>query len=242
MFSCVNAAIFFALFAFASATNVITSVTSNTNLTPGQPFTITWTPDSSSSVSLILRKGEASNLNTVGSIANNIPNTGSYTWYPDSALPGGTDYALEIVGSDGSPNYSHYFGINNDSVKAATTGANPSGTSASVKVTTLPENLVTDSILSDSATVTNTPVLIVSGNSTMTSIPSTASRSGSSARNQSASSTVSASVARSASQSVASATNPAASSASPRVSKAVGGVGLMTILALMLSFMVFSMM
>jgi hypothetical protein len=241
MFSRLNAVILLSLLALASATNVITSVSSTTNLTPGQPFTITWTPDSSSTISLILRKGDASNLSTVGAIVNNIPNTGSYTWYPDSALPGGTDYALEILGSDGSPNYSHYFGIVNDSVKAATTAADPSGTSASVKVTTLPENLVTDSILPDFTTVTNTPIVIVSGNSTMTSISSAASRSGSS-RNQSVSATTaSGSGFRSGSQSVASATNTA-SSASPRVSKVVGGVGLMTIVALMLSSMVFSMM
>ena len=224
----------FTFFAFASAVNVITSVTATTDLTPGQPFTITWTPDSSSTISLILRQGDASALGTVGSIVNNIPNTGSYTWYPQNTLPGGTDYAFEIVGSDGTSNYSHFFGINNPSVKAATTATGATGTAGTIPVTTLPENLVTDSLISEPSTATTGGVLIVSGNSTMTT--SAASASGSSG-----SQSVSVTRSRSASQSIASATITA-SSASSLVSEVVGGTGLMTIIALTLSSMVFCMM
>lgn len=231
MLSFIRLAVFTALAAYASATNVITSVTASTNLTPGQPFTITWQTDSSSTVTLILRKGDASNLENIGTIAT-VPNTGSYTWYPDSDLPGGTDYAFEIVGSDGVPNYSHYFGIDNPSVSAASNGATSAATSggsssAAVKTTTLPESLVTDSTIATA-----------SGNSNMTS--SISAKSSASSRS-SAKSGSSASASRTASHSIASATT-SSSSATTMVSDLVGGTGLMTLFALSLASMVFCMM
>src|SRR5579859_194980 len=148
MFSLARTLVLSVLVSFASAANVIPSVTASTNLVPGQPFTITRTTDSSSIVSLILRKGDAANLNTVlESIATNIPNTGSYTWYPENTLPGGSDYALEILGSDGIPNYSHYFAINNAAVSAAAASTGASAMTAT-PISTIPENLVTDSLIS----------------------------------------------------------------------------------------------
>jgi hypothetical protein len=235
MLSFAKAVIFYAFVAYASAANVITSVTASTNLVPGQPFTITWQPDSSSTISLILRKGDASNLDTVGYIANNIPNTGTYTWYPENTLPGGSDYALEILSTDGTPNYSHFFGISNAGVTAsATTGGS---TSAAIKTTTLPESLLTDSLISDSTSAT---VLIVSGNSTMTSVSSMAS-SASASRNSSATSRSASSTTRSSSQTIASATT-SASSASVVGSGIIGGTGLLTIIALSLASMLFCMM
>jgi hypothetical protein len=164
--------IFSFVVAFAVAQNVVTSITSSTNLTPGQPFTITWTPDSGSTVTLILRKGDANDLSTVGTIASNIPNTGTYTWYPENTLAGGTDYAIETVGANGNIDYSHFFGIDN--------GVVASSASSTVPVTTLPENLLTDSTMSDSFTASAIPVTIISGNSTSTSFSYSSIISGSS--------------------------------------------------------------
>src|SRR5271170_3177704 len=112
-----------AFVAFAFAENTFTSITGSTNLTPGHPFVITWTTDSSPTVTLTLRQGDPSDLETVGTIAVNVPNTGTYTWYPESTRPTGTDYALEITGSDGNPNYSHYFGIGSSSAQASSATA-----------------------------------------------------------------------------------------------------------------------
>jgi len=235
MLSVVRLAVVSAFVSFVAAANVITSVVAGTSLTPGQPFTITWTPDSSSTVTLILRKGQASNLDNIGAIAT-VQNTGSYTWYPDAALPGGSDYALEIVGTDGVPSYSHYFTINDQSVTASssrlTTSASRSTDSSrsSVKTTTLPESLVTDSLISSASR--NSSV-----SSSMSSRSSASSASSSSSAKSSGSS---ASASRSASHSVASATT-SASSATALVKGVIEGAGFVPFLLLSLASMVFCM-
>ncbi|KAK3215840.1 hypothetical protein GRF29_8g1221725 [Pseudopithomyces chartarum] len=83
----------------------------------GKPFTIQWTADSPNPVSLILLKGE-SGLGQVDSvIVEGIPNTGSYTWTPSTALEG-TDgphgWGIQLIDDvDGHYQYSTQFGIQN---------------------------------------------------------------------------------------------------------------------------------
>lgn len=93
------------------------------------PFTISWNPAHISipRVNLILRQGNIHNLNTVGFIAHDIPNTGNHFW--DTApfigregnwarVVTGTDYSIEIVPSSpegtftaADVNYSPFFTI-----------------------------------------------------------------------------------------------------------------------------------
>src|SRR5271170_2025513 len=161
-----------AFVAFAFAENTFTSITGSTNLTPGQPFVITWTTDTSPTVTLTLRQGDASDLETVGTIAINIPNTGTYTWYPQGTLPAGSDYALEIAGSEGDPNYSHYFGIGGSSAQSSSATASGSTTDSASATSSLPASLVTDSSISMTSATSGSAVTIVSGNSTYTSFSS----------------------------------------------------------------------
>jgi len=223
MQSFIRLAILSTLAIYAAATNVITSITAGTTLTAGQPFVITWQPDTSSTVTLILRKGDASNLETIGAIAS-VSNTGSYTWYPSASLPSGSDYAVEILGSDGTPNYSHFFTLESSVSSASTSGSAVTGsTTAAIKTTTLPESLVTDSLIS---------ITMTSGNFSITSSVSSKSSASGSAASKSAS--------RTASQSIASAS--AASSATAIVYDIVGRTGLTTLFALSLASMIFCMM
>jgi hypothetical protein len=46
---------------------------------------------------LILRQGPATNIGVVGTIANEIPNNGSYLWDIPTNLPSGNDYAVQII-------------------------------------------------------------------------------------------------------------------------------------------------
>jgi len=231
------------LVAFAFAENTFTSITASTNLSPGQPFVITWTTDSSPTVTLTLRQGDALDLETVGTIAVNIPNTGTYTWYPDSTPPAGTDYALEITGSDGDPNYSHYFGIGNSSAQSSSAAASASTTESASASSSLPASLVTDSTISMTSAAPGSAVTIVSGNSTYTSLSSASSGSSatSGSTTSSSSGTITSSATGSRTQSAASASS-SHSVATNLISELVQGPGVITLIALSLSSMVFCMM
>ena len=100
-------------------------------------FDITWTPTSSGNVNLILRKGGASSLTTVATIASGISNSGSYKWTPSSDLATDTGYAIEIVDANDSSknNYSPYFtilaqGENWTSTSGALTSTSPATSSS----------------------------------------------------------------------------------------------------------------
>ncbi|GIZ40598.1 hypothetical protein CKM354_000393100 [Cercospora kikuchii] len=88
------------------------------NAVAGQTLTLTWTPSTEGTVSLILRTGANNDLDTVETIASNIPNSGSYDWsIPESAVRG-SNYAIEIQSdSDTSvTNYTPQFVLESDNV------------------------------------------------------------------------------------------------------------------------------
>ena len=226
----------FLLATFASAQNVFTDITASTVMVIGQAYTITWTTDSSSTVTLTLRQGDASNLETVGTIAVGIPNTGSYTWYPDTSLPAGTDYALSITGDTSSDvNYSHYFAISGSSASSVSGSVSASGST-----TSLPSSLVTDSTLSSTTSGSSG----ASGSSTASVTYTSSSSSGSSGSTSATSSGSSASAKSSASKtsnSIASASS-SHSSANVVVSNVVLERGVLSIILVSLVSMVLCMM
>ncbi|KAL9536041.1 hypothetical protein SMMN14_01432 [Sphaerulina musiva] len=86
-----------ALAALAAAQS---SVISFTNSLPspaevGKPFTLTYTTTGSGPVSIILRKGNPNDLQTVATLTSDATG-GSYQWTPATDLASGTDYALQI--------------------------------------------------------------------------------------------------------------------------------------------------
>ncbi|KAM3418643.1 hypothetical protein BST61_g4620 [Cercospora zeina] len=117
----------------------------------GQDLTLTWTPTTSGTVSLILRNGASNNLNAGEPIAQNIPNNGEYTWsIPQSAVRG-SDYTIEIV-SDSDPsdtNYSAYFVLESDNTT-------PASTASTVSAAPLPTTLSTAMTSSMSESTTGT--------------------------------------------------------------------------------------
>jgi hypothetical protein len=156
-FSAVFAA--FATFAsYVSAqSNPITSPTGGA-LQAGVATTITWQPSDSGTITLKLRSGSSNALTTIGTIASNIENKGTYTWTPDASLPSGADYTIEITSSANptSPNYSPRFAVTGGG--AASSGVPTSGSSAS-------------GTISKSASL---PTVSASGNGTVTTTASSA--------------------------------------------------------------------
>ncbi|KAF2214825.1 hypothetical protein CERZMDRAFT_120414 [Cercospora zeae-maydis SCOH1-5] len=63
----------------------------------GQSFELTWqTNDASAPVTILLRKGDANNLQTVSTLTSSATG-GKYEWTPASDLAPASDYALQIT-------------------------------------------------------------------------------------------------------------------------------------------------
>jgi hypothetical protein len=86
-----------ALATFAAAQSLVLTFTRVPNpVTDGEPQAITYaTNDTNTPVTIILRKGASSNLQTVEVLTTNA-NGGQFVWTPRPSLPNGADYALEI--------------------------------------------------------------------------------------------------------------------------------------------------
>ncbi|KAL8933820.1 MAG: hypothetical protein Q9211_005563 [Gyalolechia sp. 1 TL-2023] len=84
----------------------------------GTPFTITWTPTTTGTVSIVLLRGPSTNVLPIGCLADNIANTGQFVWTPSSSLEADvTRYGIQIIVSGtGQYQYSTQFGIANDVV------------------------------------------------------------------------------------------------------------------------------
>lgn len=83
--------------------------------TIGSPFSIVWDATGlSSSVSLILLRGPGENIQFLEYIVQGAPNTGSYTWTPESSLtPDTTHYGIMMIDeADCKFQWSSQFGLN----------------------------------------------------------------------------------------------------------------------------------
>ncbi|KAL5119426.1 hypothetical protein ACEQ8H_002695 [Pleosporales sp. CAS-2024a] len=80
------------------------------------PFTITWQPTTSNSVSLILLRGPSTNIKPLSTLVTGIPNSGSFVWTPSSSLEADTThYGLQLIDDvTGQYQYSTQFGISKD--------------------------------------------------------------------------------------------------------------------------------
>jgi hypothetical protein len=92
----------------------------NSVVPAGKPLTITWDPTTPNKVSLILLKGPSNNAVYYETIVEGIANTGSYTWTPETTLPGtvgNKGYGIQLIDDvNGQYQYSTQFGIKNDEV------------------------------------------------------------------------------------------------------------------------------
>jgi len=130
-------------------TNVPTSVT------VGKSYSIQWkTADTTSPVTITLRKGPSGNLQTISTLTSSATGT-EYTWIPDKSLADGSDYALQITQGN-QINYSGQFTLSGGSPSAISSAVSASASSSASAAS------VSQSVLS----------LTVSSNSTASAVSS----------------------------------------------------------------------
>jgi len=99
----------------------------NTIVPVGKDFQITWDPTTEGTVSLILLKGPAENLQFVEAIAEKIDNSGSYSWTPETSLvasEGAKGYGIQLIDdATGQYQYTTQFGISNDNPKVSSSAS-----------------------------------------------------------------------------------------------------------------------
>ncbi|KAL8719698.1 MAG: hypothetical protein Q9225_003330 [Loekoesia sp. 1 TL-2023] len=144
----------------------------------GTPFTITWTPTTTGTVSIVLLRGPSTNVQPIGCLADNIANTGTFVWTPSSNLEADvTHYGLQIIVSGtGQYQYSTQFGISNDAIHQPSSASLPTKHSTATAATQISDGQVQVSTGSPNpnnnnkpATTTSIPVVSVATNTTTTS-------------------------------------------------------------------------
>lgn len=104
-------------------------------ITAGKPFTITWDATSQGTVTLLFLKGPSTNVIPQFAIAEQIANSGSYTWQvPSDIAAGESGYGLQIiVDATGDYQYSTQFGVINDGkVSSSAVSSSTAASSSSV--------------------------------------------------------------------------------------------------------------
>lgn len=120
----------------------------------GKPYNIKWQPTTEGPISLVLLRGPSTNVQPLVTIAEQIPNDGSFTWTPSTELePDVTHYGLMlVVQGTGQYQYSTQFGISNPEYNGG------KHTTASVSTATVvdPSQPTTESTQTVVETVTTT--------------------------------------------------------------------------------------
>jgi hypothetical protein len=144
------------------------SPSGNSVLTPGlnqvvpqgAPFEITWNPTTEGTVTLILLRGPSYNVIPIATIANEIPNSGSFTWTPTDLTADSTGYGiLLVVTSDKSYQYSTQFGVgpgaapvsSSPSTSSVATASTPAVSGPAVPPSTLIKTVITTTYCPESA-------------------------------------------------------------------------------------------
>lgn len=196
-------------FAFASVVAALAALVSahtepNYNLSPegnaiikpglneavpvGKPYTVKWTPTTQGPISLVLLRGPSTNVKPLVTIAEQIPNDGSFTWTPSTELePDVTHYGLLlVVEGSGQYQYSTQFGISNPDfnnggkpsnppqegpITTATVVNPPAGTETAVITMTTTECLETTEVPTGAPTTIPVSVNTSSSTSVSPSVP-----------------------------------------------------------------------
>ncbi|OQO06300.1 hypothetical protein B0A48_08889 [Cryoendolithus antarcticus] len=175
-----NAVILSAIATLAAAQSSVLTFTHVPNpITDGQAQAITYaTNDTAGPVTIILRKGDSTNLQTVQTLTSSAIG-GQYVWTPSENLPNGVDYALQITQGT-QTNYFGPFSIQGASSSASIVGYGSSSSrmSASSNVTTTTAIAVIPGTISagtGTALPRNTTMTMASLTSSASSTPATVS-------------------------------------------------------------------
>ncbi|KAI9782116.1 MAG: hypothetical protein M1839_005463 [Geoglossum umbratile] len=141
----------------------------------GTPSTISWTPTTSGTITILLRKGPSGQLDAGTAIAKNIPNSGSISWTPPSDLVKGSDYAFEIIDdtNSGNSNFTPQFSIDStNTVSKSATSAVSTSTSVATTSATTTSSAATTSATSGTSSATSSSYTSTLATKTTTSTSS----------------------------------------------------------------------
>ncbi|KAJ5294180.1 hypothetical protein PENANT_c028G04915 [Penicillium antarcticum] len=93
--------------------NAIVSPGLNEIVPEGKAYTIKWEPTTTGPVSLVLLRGPSNNVKPIKTLADSIPNSGSFSWTPSTDLEVDTTHygLLLTVEGTGQYQYSTQFGL-----------------------------------------------------------------------------------------------------------------------------------
>ncbi|RPA95832.1 hypothetical protein L873DRAFT_1792057 [Choiromyces venosus 120613-1] len=120
----------------------------------GAPYTITWTPTTTGTVTLVLLRGPSINVLPLYPIVEKIPNTGTYSWTPATNLEADTSrYGIQLIDdTTGKYQYTTQFGISNPNMVSSS-----SSSSAPIAPTSsMPSSMPTSSMPTSSSPVPTT--------------------------------------------------------------------------------------
>nr|POF26184.1 hypothetical protein CFP56_22332 [Quercus suber] len=189
----------------AAQSTVLTFTSVPNHITKGLSQTLRYsTNDTNHLITIVLRKGVSSDLQTIQTLTTAAPANGTYLWTPSAALADGSDYALEIV-QGMQTNYFGPFAISgpavstvNATVTVSALPTSPVGKNATVSITSL---VTTSGAASSGVVVTTVLTAGVTGKSTLSnslavaSTPASASGAGFPSASASANATNAATVA-----------------------------------------------
>lgn len=158
---------------FAALAQAVQLTNSNYDVQAGEPFVITWS-DAQGPVTLTLKNGPSSNLQTVQTITSGQTGT-SFTWTPSSTLPSDR-YAIEITDSSGTPNYSDQFSLATGVTASASVSSAASTASGTVTSTVAATTVTSSASLTSASTSAESSAVSSAANSSVASTVSTSTR------------------------------------------------------------------
>lgn len=124
----------------------------------GKPYTIKWDTLLGKTVSIVLLRGPSTNVVPIATLAESIPNTGSFVWTPATTLtPDITHYGLLIVVEDagqyhGAYQWSTQFGLTKAEGSDSTTTPTVTATSSQTTATASSSKLTIVTVINDVTT------------------------------------------------------------------------------------------
>jgi hypothetical protein len=142
----------------------------------GTDFTVTWTPTTPGTVTILLLRGPAENLAVLGPIAENIPNSGSFKWSVSSQLETDvTHYGIQLINdADGTFQYSTQFGVSGGSGTASASISGSASSAPTGAANTTASAAVTSAPYTSGSAYTNTSIISPTGDMTVPSTLETA--------------------------------------------------------------------
>ncbi|RAQ54786.1 GPI anchored protein [Aspergillus flavus] len=194
----------------------------------GEPTTLSWKPTTSGTVSLKLQWGAVMTSNTGTTIAQNIPNSGSYTWTPPANLAAQPDYTIEIFNDDDTSevNYLPRFTVAGATAAASTTASATTAaeTTSATESSTTETTTNTKSATETHTTLTKATASTASSTSATASGTSTESTSASASASATGTSTGTSTGSASTSTEASSTTSASASASTTSVVNVNGGM------------------